>query len=377
MLDMLPSSTHSPLMPRGRKDRLPSRVLPVLLALAVSLASLAPGLVWPDLASPGVGSAWAQSAPTGEAGIEDGIEDDAEAGRGEEAVGQTGTPGEPLGTFDDRLAVSWALVPVLVRTRDGYLDDLERDDFRLFVDGEEVPVADFESGATAPVSLVFLQDLSGSMANGRKLQESRRALAYLLSKARPDDEFAVASFAGERLEVEVPFTRQEQVIGEAMGLWEGYGTTALHDAVAWIPDISAEGRHPKRAVVLITDGVDNASRLDPEAAREVIANARLPVYVLGLGRQKLTPDEGSSYAQLLRELAATSGGHYFPVEPGEEVFQAAAELLEELRRQYVLAFPTTAGDADHLLRVEVDTDQRVDVYHRRGYRGGSPVAGGS
>ncbi len=335
MLDMLPSPLHPTLMPRARKARLPSRGLPALLAVAVSL----------------VLGVW--------------------------TAGQTSTPDVPLGTFDDRVAVSWALVPVLVRTRDGYLDDLERDDFRLFVDGEEVPVADFESGATAPVSLIFLQDLSGSMANGRKLKESRRALAYLLSKARPDDEFAVASFAGERLEVEVPFTRQEQVIAEAMGLWEGYGTTALHDAVAWIPEISAEGRHPKRAVVLITDGVDNASRLDPEAAREVIANARLPVYVLGLGRQKLTPDEGSSYARLLRELAATSGGHYFPVKPGEEVFRAAAELLEELRRQYVLAFPTAAGEADHLLRVEVDTDQRVDVYHRRGYRGGSPVAGGS
>lgn len=285
-------------------------------------------------------------------------------------------PPDPLGTFDDQVAVSWAVVPVLVRTGDGYLDNLERGDFRLFVDDAEVPITDFESGATAPVSLVFLQDLSGSMANGGKLTESRRALAYLLSKARPEDEFAVASFAGEQLQVEVPFTRQEQVVAEAMALWEGYGTTALHDAVAWIPEISAEGRHPKRAVVLISDGVDNASRIDPERAREIIGSAQLPVYVLGLGRERLTPEEGSSYARLLRDLATASGGHYFPVNPGEEVFQAAADLLEELRRQYVLAFPTGPGTDYHRLRIEVSTDQRVDVYHRRGYQGGPPVAGG-
>ena len=289
----------------------------------------------------------------------------------------------PIGSFQEQVSVSWALVPVLVQSADGYVDDLTRDDFRLWVDDLEVPIADFESGATAPVSFVFLQDLSGSMANGGKLVESRRALAYLLSKARPEDEFALATFAGDLLQVEVPFTRQEQVLAEAMDLWEGYGTTALHDAVAWIPSIGAEGRHPKRAVVLVSDGVDNASTVTPETARQVVRDAQLPVYVLGLGRHDAAPgngdgDGGATYARLLTDLALATGGSYYQVAPGEEVFRAAANLLEQLRRQYVLAFPTRAGDAGYRrIRVEVTADDRFTVYHRRGYRGGPPAAGPS
>lgn len=295
------------------------------------------------------------------------------------AAVQEPPPQEPIGSFDERVSVSWALVPVLVQSADGYVDDLTRDDFRLWVDDAEVPIADFESGATAPVSLVFLQDLSGSMANGGKLVESRRALAYLLSQARPEDEFALASFAGDLLQVEVPFTRDEQVLAEAMDLWEGYGTTALHDAVAWIPRISAEGRHPKRAVVVVSDGVDNASQVSPEAARQVVRDAQLPVYVLGLGRHEAAPQNGdATYARLLGELAAATGGHYFPVEPGDEVYRAAANLLEQLRRQYVLAFPTRAGEAGYRrIRVEVTADERFTVYHRKGYRGGPPAVGNS
>jgi Ca-activated chloride channel homolog len=285
-------------------------------------------------------------------------------------------PAQPVGEFNDQLSVSWVLVPVLARTHDGYLDDLERDDFRLFVDGERVPIADFESGATAPVSLVFLQDLSGSMANGDKLTASKRALAYLLSRSRPDDEFALASFAGGQLQVEVPFTHDGQVISEAMELWQGYGTTAIHDAVGWIPQIAVTGRHPKRAAVLVSDGLDNASQLTPEAAQEIVRRANLPVYVLAI-RQLGDPSsvvEADTYARLLMELARRSGGHYFAVDPGEGVTSAAADLLEELRRQYVLAFPTSPGEAAyHRLKVEVSAPSRVTIYHRSGYRGGLPA----
>lgn len=297
------------------------------------------------------------------------------------AAGQQPEPPEdgaerPVGEFSESMAVSWVLVPVLVRDGSDYVNDLPASAFRLYVDDQPVDIAGFEAGASAPVSFVFLQDLSGSMANGGKLESSRRALAWLLSRARPDDEFALASFAGERLRVEVPFTRDEQVLAEAMGLWDAYGTTAIHDAVAWIPQIAVEGRHPKRAAVLVTDGVDNASDLTPEAARRAVVEARLPVYVFGLGRRggtRVDPAE-DSYGRLLQQLARTTGGHYYAVRPGGGVARAAADMLEELRRQYVLAFPIATGEAaERRLRVEVEAPGRLTVYHRKGYRGGPPA----
>ena len=286
-------------------------------------------------------------------------------------------PTAPVGEFSEQLSVSWVMVPVLVRDREGYVDGLGRDAFRVWVDDRRVPVVDFESGASAPVSLVFLQDLSGSMANDGKLTASKQALAYLLSRSRPDDEYALASFAGGRLQVEVPFTRDGQVIAEAMELWQGYGTTAIHDAVGWIPRIAVDGRHPKRAAVLLSDGLDNDSQLSAEEAREIVRRAQLPVYVLEIRQlgDAAAAVGADSYALLLKELARSSGGHYFAVRPDDGIAEVTAGLLEELRRQYVLAFPTAPGEAVYRhLKVEVDAPGHVTIYHRRGYRGGLPAA---
>jgi Ca-activated chloride channel family protein len=282
-------------------------------------------------------------------------------------------PQRPIGTFSERTAVNWVLVPVGVRDDAGWVADLRRRDFRLFVDGRRVAFPDFEAGVEAPVSLVLLQDLSGSMANGGKLDASRRFLGHLLAAARSADELALATFAGGRLTVEVPFTREESVLAEAMALWRGYGTTAIHDAVAWIPDIAFEGRHGRRAVVLVTDGVDNASAIAPEVARGIVRRARLPVYVLGLGRDEPPPPGGDTYGDLLRRLAAASGGGYFPVARPEEANGVAGRLLDELRHQYVLAFPAAPEPVvERVLRVTV-REAGTTVYHRRAYYGGPPL----
>ena len=281
-------------------------------------------------------------------------------------------PQEPVGTFSEKTSVDWVLVPVGVQDSDGWVSDLERKDFRLFVDDQPVDFPDFETGVEAPVSLVLLQDLSGSMANGGKLEASQAFLDHLVAEANPADEFALATFAGERLVVEVPFTRDETVLREAMGLWEGYGTTALFDAVAWIPDIAVEGRHGRRAAVLVTDGVDNASDIAPEQAREIVRSARLPVYVLGLGREEPPRPGEDTYGQLLQRLAAATGGGYFPVRRPEEADAAARLLLDTLRHQYVLAFPTAPGKpSERILRVAVQ-EAGATVYHRRAYFGGPP-----
>lgn len=286
---------------------------------------------------------------------------------------------EPRGTFREETQVAWVLVPVGVERDGEWVDDLRRRDFRLHVDGRRVDFPDFDAG-DLPVSVVFLQDLSGSMANGGKLDASRAALGELVADAAPADELALATFAGGQLAVEVPFTREEAVLREAMALWQGYGTTAIHDAIAWIPEIAVAGRHPKRAVVLVTDGVDNASQLAPEAAREVVRRARLPVFVLGLGREGLgqtagqvAADGASTYGELLQRLAHATGGRYLPLVRPEEAPAAARDLLDELRHQYVLAFPTAPGPAaERQVSVSVKTNGAT-VYHRRAYFGGPPL----
>ena len=281
--------------------------------------------------------------------------------------------------FSDQISVAWVLVPVVVRSKSGYVEGLARDDFHVWVDGRQVAIESFDSSADARVSLIFLQDLSGSMATGGKLEASRAALRDLVGAERTGDELALASFAGGRLAVDVPFTGDRQVFAEAMADWTAYGTTAIHDAVAWIPEISVEGRHPKRAVVLITDGVDNASELAPEAARLAVENARLPVYVFGLGDHgdPLRPEADGgvdTYAQVLGRLAAASGGRYFPISDPADIRDGVATLLQDLRAQYVLGFPAAAAEDRRYRRLRVATDGRGrEAVFRIGYTGGAPT----
>lgn len=295
----------------------------------------------------------------------------------------------PASLFEERVSVSWVLVPVVVRSGDGYVRGLRRHDFRLWVDGRRVPIEELDLGTDAPLSVVWLQDLSGSMANTGKLGASRRAFETFLAGVRTGDEIALASFAGGRVAVEVPFTGNPDPLREATAVWEGYGTTALHDAVSLLPEISSEGRRGKRVAVLVTDGQDNASGIAPEEALELVRRARLPVYVLGLtadgGRSGDREEEVYRYSDLLRSLAAGTGGRYFELTTASghgppPIEETVGHILDDLRQRYILAL-TTAGDGpESYHRFEVDVVHRgrstdgATLTFRRGYWGTRPTA---
>jgi VWFA-related protein len=287
----------------------------------------------------------------------------------------------PTPQFQDEVSVGLVLVPVVVRSGAGYAKSLDQKDFQLRIEGKTVPIESFERRSDAPASVILLQDLSGSMASGGKLAQSQQALRFFLDKSLPGDEFSIASFAGGIFEVEVPFTKNQGTLREASERWVAYGTTTLHDAVARIPQISLEGRNPKRFALLITDGVDNASRLTPEQARAVVQEAQLPTYVLGLGAgnpYELT-QEGKKiyrYADVLSLLAAVTGGRYYSIANQEDLQKALAEILDDVRHQYVLGFSTGDGAVKFRpLTVEIKgkSRERRAVVFRRGYKGTPPA----
>ncbi len=281
----------------------------------------------------------------------------------------------------DSFSVQMILAPVTVRSKGEFVSGLEQDRFRLFVDQREVPVESFESGPTAPLSLIVLQDLSGSMDNLGKIDTSRRASEYFFNRALPADEFAIATFASGSTQVDVPFTREMGTLRESLDLWRGWGTTALYDAVAWLPQLSVSGRRARRAAILITDGVDNASEIPAAEAGVIVRQAKLPVYVLGLESHvdRNPYDDTFRYDDLLRLLAHSSGGRYYSIRGPEDVDAACAAILSELRHQYVLGFSASGigPETYHDLEVEVRHrgDPRVD--HRPGYQGTKPAAFGT
>lgn len=294
----------------------------------------------------------------------------------------------PSVLFSGETSVSWVLVPITVRdVRGGYITDLERRHFRLRVDGRPLVFDSFDAEAAAPISLIQLQDLSGSMAIGGKLEAARAALDCFLEALRPADEIAVASFGAGQLGVDVPFTPERQPPYEAARTWQGYGSTALHDAVAWLPEISLDGRHARRAAVLLTDGADNASTLAADAARDMVRRARLPVYVIALDakedrkrrsqRRRAAQAEfpATSNRAMLEALSEATGGRFFPVEASADAAREACRVITtELRHQYVLGFEVASDQpkTDHRLEVEIAHARTLVITHRASYRGGSP-----
>ena len=105
-------------------------------------------------------------------------------------------PPEPNMAFTEVVSVEWISIPVVVRTGGAYVSDLGQDSFQLLIDGRPVSIEGFEGGPEAPISLIFLQDLSGSMALQGKLERSREAVGHFLADANGEDQFAMASFAG-------------------------------------------------------------------------------------------------------------------------------------------------------------------------------------
>ncbi len=287
----------------------------------------------------------------------------------------------PAARFEEAVGVGWVAVPTLVRTAGGYVRDLRRTDFELLIDGRSIPIENFDASLDAPVHLVLLQDTSGSMETAGKLAASRELARHLFSEARAADQFAIATFSAGRLAVEVPFTLDRQALAESVDGWEAWGTTALHDAVAWLPTLTADRDGVKRAAVLVTDGLDNASSFDAEAARDLIRQAQLPVYVFGFetGDAYVLGADGRKIfrnADMLNLLARLSGGQYYPLRDPDDLKEAVVDLVEDLRHQYVLGFSVAddGSSAQHRIQVRTRGGGRRTVTARTAYRGGNPLA---
>lgn len=295
-----------------------------------------------------------------------------------------GIPSELL--FEESTQVAWVMVPTVVRG-DGAEQPLEVSDFRITIDDEPIEPVDFFSGFDESSTLLLFQDLSGSMANGGKLETSQRIVRCLTGAARPGDEMAVVSFASGSTLVDVPITSELGVIDEVADSWQPYGTTALHDAVTWIPQVRL-GARSRAAAVLITDGVDNASVLTADAARTMVLGAEVPVYVLALRTRRelrrsakaaaqvqAEPDQDfAHYGRVLRQLAEATGGRYVEISRPEQADAACATVTRDLKSRYLLSFPlsTDGSEAERAISVSIP-DRPLSVRHRASYVGRPPA----
>ncbi len=189
-----------------------------------------------------------------------------------------GQPGDQTPSF--KSGVEIVTVSATVRDRKGRLvKGLTSNDFEVYDGGVRRSISDFRS-EPSPVSVAILFDISGSMRVADRTLAAKFAAHHVLSWLEQGrDEAALFTF-DSRLEEVAPFTVDTRTLQGALGEVDPFGATSLNDAVAEAAQRVATRTGRRRAVIVITDGMDTYSRLSPAEVSGVASAIDVPVYVI-------------------------------------------------------------------------------------------------
>lgn len=282
-------------------------------------------------------------------------------------------------------SASVAVVPITALVRDSknrIVRGLERADFQVLEQGQPRPIVDFRAKEDAAVSVAFLFDTSGSMRVASNLEKGLWFIDQFLGNLAPAaDEAALFTFH-KTLRQEVEFTGDRERIRSALGRVNPWGLTSLYDAVAETAKQLTNRPAPRRALVVISDGVDTSSSLTPQQVSALASSIDVPVYVIAVVSPLDRPDRpdrpaSEAAAQVngnLADLANWTGGELIYVSVSDQTNAATRDLLATMRQQYFLAIESASAPGWYAL--EVKTKRRgLSVKSRRGYFADSVASG--
>ena len=273
-----------------------------------------------------------------------------------------------------RAGVDLVTVSATVRDRKGRLvTGLEARDFEVVDGGERRAISQFRTDR-APLSLAILFDVSGSMDVADRMTAARFAAHHLLSWLEPGrDEAALFAF-DSRLHEVAPFTVDTRALNGALGEVDPFGATSLHDAIAAAADRVATRSHPRRAVVVLTDGIDTASSKTPAQVSGLASAIDVPVYIIATvlqiddpGSDRATPQSGMRApveSGTVEDLARWTGGTFQYASGPASTSKAAKDVVDELRQLYLIGFEPDAAPGWH--SIEVRTKDAANTVRARG-----------
>jgi VWFA-related protein len=270
---------------------------------------------------------------------------------------------QPQATF--KSSVDLVSVTAVVRDKKGrVVRTLTPKDLVVTDAGNHRTIVDMQADDQSPASVALLVDGSGSMRLGSATVSSQQICELILANLRRDKDLAALMSFDTRLLTLREFTQEFDRIRSGLGEVEAFGSTSIYDAIAGTAAVVATRTQNRRAVVVITDGADNASSFTPEEVAWISSTIDVPVYVFAVGELNPLPSpgiaSGTEQRNSLFELARATGGDYFYAASPSLVVQSTNKLLEELRHQYLIAFEP--GTATGLRRIEIrarNTDYKV------------------
>lgn len=269
--------------------------------------------------------------------------------------------------------VRLVMLPATVSNRRGRsVRGLDPEDFELTEEAVPQEIRYFSSQATEPISIAFLLDLSGSMRQLGKLLEAKEAIRTFVENLREGDRFGLIGFADEQVTWITDFTEDREQFLRRLNVQRAFGQTALYDAVAATPDLVDRKIRGRKAIVLITDGVDNASTMNLYSAMKLARSVDVPIYTVGfthLPEKLLRSGETARNLRIMRLFARETGGQVHAVRDPDDLKEAVIAIEQELRHQYLIGYHPRENPWDgSFRRVRLDVKKSgLSVRTRRGY----------
>lgn len=254
---------------------------------------------------------------------------------------------------------------------------LDGEEFLVLDEGRPQRIEHFVEDTTTPARILVLVDVSGSMDGQLRITSARMAATQFLDGLGSQDFVSLAGFDSDYF-VLVDWTRERRRILDAFFGLKPFGSTALHDALDRAAQDLASQAEGRRAVVVITDGIDTASRGTPD---EVIERSRaldVPIYSVSVVSPiddphsdaysgVTSPTAAAAGNALLERYAMMSGGAAFIVSDFGALKKAADAIASDIRHQYRLGYDAPDGPPG-FHRVEVRTTRKgVRIRTRSGY----------
>jgi VWFA-related protein len=264
-----------------------------------------------------------------------------------------------------------------------YVNELTKDDFELLEDDKPQQLFSFERQTDLPITVAMAIDISGSQSmtiNSERIAGQR----FFKRVLRPKKDIgAVITFEHESVliqdltsdveklhnaldEVRIPVQTPSITGGGTPPISNSrVGATAMYDCIYSISGDLLGREAGRRVIILITDGQDTASYYKMRDAIERTWRNQIIVYSIGIGDPRYGVDSGG-----LKKIAAETGGRAFFPRSEEDLDLAFAQIDEDLRSQYVLAYQPSNSTKDgsfRTIQLRVRNNKDLLVRHRRGY----------
>jgi Ca-activated chloride channel family protein len=270
-----------------------------------------------------------------------------------------------------RLNVELVMVPVTVTDRRGAtVLGLERDNFKLFEDKIAQTIVSF-SGQDEPCSVGLIFDVSGSMRD--KLPAAKEATRAFFRTSNPKDEAFLVTISTQP-EVHTGFTEDAGTIENRVQSAHSGGRTAFIDSVYLALTRMREAHNARKALVIISDGMDNHSRYSKRELMALALEADVQIYTISLNdvprhKKPIEMQEERRGLWLLDDLATKTGGLNFTIVEMDQAAKVAGKIGTALRNQYVLGYrPPENGQTGKWRKIQVKANvPGVHLYSRTGY----------